>query len=229
MLKKIIFVLLTNFYMYAIPSGFFVGGNFGGNFDASLLNEFIIIKDPSNGLFTTNVNGSSATKIDPNIGIQTGYFLSINNWNAFKFSLNSDYRRYYSAVSESYLNLFQLGLSADYFLAFQNRPDSIGLFIGGGYDFSFGSLVAHVNSIWDFGIPSDKMQNSYKEKVIHQPFVNFGLYKAFGKEGQMNLSGGVKLPFGKFVELNYEEAQAYIVAIAVYPLYKVYLNFSYTF
>lgn len=228
MLRKIIFILLTNFYMYALPSGFFIGGNAGISFDASMSSEFIIKTDPHVG-FIVDASSVNAKKMDLTGGIQTGYFLSINNWNAFKFSLNSDYRRYYSAISDSYFNLFQLGASIDYFLAFQNKPDSIGLFIGGGYDFSFGNLIDHVNSIWDFGIPSDKMQNSYKEKVIHQPFVNFGLYKAFGKEGNTNLSAGVKLPFGKFVEMNYDEEEAHIISIGVYPLYKVYLNLTYTF
>lgn len=228
MLRKIIFVLLTNFYMYAIPSGFFVGGNIGTNFDTSTSTEFIITPSPDTG-FTTNVNGATATKLDITGGLQTGYFLSINNWHTFKFSLNSDYRKYYSVISESYLNLFQLGFSIDYFLSFQNQPNSLGLFLGAGYDFSFGNLVDHVNAIWDFGIPSDKLENSYRERKLHQPFINLGLYKAFGKEGNSNLNFGFKFPFGKFVEMNYDEEEAHIISIAVYPLYKIYLNFSYTF
>ncbi len=198
--------LILTTLVYSQTSGFFVSGIIGWNTNTSERKEKVsgdtMVYIAGQGWVNTGIHVSlsgdeSKSTFNFAYGARIGYVFAINGYNALRFygtfmagdyMLGLDNHSEYGFEKKKYY-FMQAGGGIDYMLSFSQATNSWGIFIGGGYEYGFGELIAN-------GL------KAYNGKIsTHIPFINAGFFKAFGA-GNVSLEFGIKVPFATLLSTN---------------------------
>lgn len=162
----------------AKESGLFIGGMLG-----AYVNVYTIENHYYGGFYGIGFQApeGAAKDIDDKTSYDFLYGLRVG-YNAM-FSQRQGLRFYATLHSGSYTAIdykaqnTQVVANIDYMLFFSNKPNAWGVFVGGGYGFSFGDFASLIKKF---------------DKHTTQPyFVNFGVIKQLSQKASLEL--GVKL------------------------------------
>ena len=187
----------------ALPTGVFIGANIGTN-----LNKTSAVAT-SNGQV---VSGEWRFTFQGDYGVRLGFIWGINNYNAFKITVNYDYSSFFD------VGFMQAGFSVDYMLSFNDKPNAWGMFIGGGYDWGF----------YKWGNYLRKHKNNGDNVNVDFAYLQLGFFKAFGEDGNTMLQFGLKYPFGNYDK---QTINTGLDSITSYRsnLYSLFIALNYTF
>ena len=218
-MKKIFNILLigsmlTICNLYALPSGVFIGASLGANANkapyGSGSESFSVVGNTTSHTVTSDIGVT--TKLQMDYGLRLGYIWGINNYNAFKITVNYDYSSFFD------VGFMQAGFSVDYMLSFNDKPNAWGMFIGGGYDWGF----------YKWGNYLRKHKNNGNNVNVDFAYLQLGFFKAFGEDGNTMLQFGLKYPFGNYDK---QTISTELDSITSYRsnLYSLFIALNYTF